>query len=230
MCFVTNVCAHRGASLAFKENTLEAFIHAVALGSDWIELDVWLASDGNVVVHHDQTVGTDLHIQEVTVEDLPNDVPLLGAAVEACAGAHMNIELKVSESTFTQKLVDSVLDVIGSASHDQEFLLSSFSRDVLEYARAASSTVQLGFLTIGDFKEKKDFLQGLKLSGFQSVHPHHLVVDEDFVVASHEYGLEVNVWTVNDEDRMEELIGYGVDGIITDVPDVALEVVKGRDR
>ena len=230
MCFVTNVCAHRGASLTFKENTLEAFTHAVALGSDWIELDVWLASDGNVVVHHDQTVGTDLHIQEATVEDLPNDVPLLGTAVEACAGAHMNIELKVSESTLTQKLVDSVLDVIGSASHDKQFLLSSFNRDVLEYARAASPTVQLGFLTIGDFKERKDFLQGLKLSGFQSVHPHHLAVDEDFVVASHEYGLEVNVWTVNDEDRMEELIGFGVDGIITDVPDVALEVVKGRDR
>mgnify|MGYP001253011080 CR=1 FL=1 len=230
MCFVTNVCAHRGASLTFKENTLEAFIHAVAIGSDWIELDVWLASDGNVVVHHDEAIGTDLHIQEATVEDLPTDVPLLEAAVEACAGAHMNIELKVSESTVTQKLVDSVLDVIGSASHDQQFLLSSFSRDVLEYARATSPTVQLGFLTTGDFKEKKDFLQGLKLSGFQSVHPHHLAVDEDFVVASHEYGLEVNVWTVNDEDRMEELLGFGVDGIITDVPDVALEVVKGRDR
>ncbi|MEG3586424.1 MAG: glycerophosphodiester phosphodiesterase [Actinomycetota bacterium] len=226
---MTKVCAHRGASLTFKENTLEAFTHAVTLGSDWVELDVWLASDGNVVVHHDQTVGTDLHIQEVTVEDLPNDVPLLGAAMEACAGAHMNIELKVSESTPTERLVDSVLDVIGSASHDQQFLLSSFSRDVLEYARATSSTVQLGFLTIGDFKEKKNFLQGLKLSGFQSVHPHYLAVDVDFVVISHEYGLEVNVWTVNDEDRMEELIGFGVDGIITDVPDVALEVVKRRD-
>ncbi|MBC85019.1 MAG: hypothetical protein CL454_09195 [Acidimicrobiaceae bacterium] len=142
----------------------------------------------------------------------------------------MNIELKVSEFTLTQKLVDSVLDGIEGNNLNQQFLLSSFSRDVLEYARATSPTVQLGFLTIGDFKERKDFLQGLKLSGFQSVHPHHLAVDEDFVVASHEYGLEVNVWTVNDEDRMEELIGFGVDGIITDVPDVALEVVKGHDR
>tara|TARA_E500000331_G_scaffold115829_2_gene113066 strand:+ start:11209 stop:11901 length:693 start_codon:yes stop_codon:yes gene_type:complete len=230
MCFVTNVCAHRGASLTFKENTLEAFTHAVAIGSDWVEFDVWLASDGNVVVHHDETIGKDRYIQELTVKDIPSHIPLLRNAINACAGAHMNIELKVSEFTLTQKLVDSVLGGIEGNNLNQQFLLSSFSRDVLEYARATSPTVQLGFLTIGDFKERKDFLQGLKLSGFQSVHPHHLAVDEDFVVASHEYGLEVNVWTVNDEDRMEELIGFGVDGIITDVPDVALEVVKGHDR
>jgi glycerophosphoryl diester phosphodiesterase len=227
---MTNVCAHRGASLVHKENTLEAFTHAVVLGSDWIELDVWLTSDGNVVVHHDETIGPDLNIQELRASDLPQEIPSLKTAMEACTGANMNIELKVSDATPTEKLVDSVLEVAGNASHDQQILLSSFSRDVLEYARAASPTIQLGFLTVGDFEEKKNFLQALALSDFQAVHPHYLVVDEDFVITSHEYGLEVNVWTVNEPEMIRGLIQIGVDGVITDDPQLALEIVDALIR
>ena len=86
---------HSRSLRSFKENTLEAFTHAVAIGSDWVEFDVWLASDGNVVVHHDETIGQDRYIQELTVKDIPSHIPLLRNAINACAGAHMNIELKV---------------------------------------------------------------------------------------------------------------------------------------
>ena len=66
-------------------------------------------------------------------------------------------------------------------------------------------------------------------SDFQAIHPSNAIISREFVAACKKKEIDVNVWTVNDEDRMGELIDFGVDGIITDFPDVALEVVADRD-
>ena len=66
---------------------------------------------------------------------------------------------------------------------------------------------------------------GLVGNGHRALHPYDPLVDAALVEACHELGLDVNVWTVDDPARMEELIGFGVDGICTNVPDVLLAVL-----
>ena len=63
--------------------------------------------------------------------------------------------------------------------------------------------------------------------GHRAIHPHVSTVDAAFVAKAHAAGLEVNTYTTDDPDRMRELLGFGVDGIVTNVPDVARRVVDG---
>jgi glycerophosphoryl diester phosphodiesterase len=65
-------------------------------------------------------------------------------------------------------------------------------------------------------------------AGMHVIVPYDRTVDRRFVERAHAAGLEVNVWTVNDPERMRELIDIGIDAIITDVPDVARRVVDGQ--
>jgi glycerophosphoryl diester phosphodiesterase len=64
------------------------------------------------------------------------------------------------------------------------------------------------------------------MTSYQAYHPSYKMVDKRLVQREHHLGHQVNVWTVNEKDIIRELVGMGVDGVITDVPDIAREVVK----
>jgi len=80
------VIAHRGASLAERENTLAAFRRAHAMGADAVELDVRRTLDGAMAIHHDATLGDGRLICETHSDDLRGDVSFLAEALDACAG------------------------------------------------------------------------------------------------------------------------------------------------
>ena len=88
------VIAHRGASRAERENTLAAFRRAAIMGADAVELDVRRTSDGAMAVHHDAVLPDGRVICEMTAAELPEHVPLLPAALDACNGMWVNIEIK----------------------------------------------------------------------------------------------------------------------------------------
>jgi len=88
------VIAHRGACRRAPENTVAAFELARELGSDWVELDVRRTADGALAVHHDAALADGRLIVDLAASDLPPDVPGLGAALDACRGMGVNIEIK----------------------------------------------------------------------------------------------------------------------------------------
>ena len=88
------VVAHRGASRAARENTLAAFDLASKLGADGIELDVRRTADGLMAVHHDAALADGRLICDTTAADLPDHVPLLADALDACGDLWVNIEIK----------------------------------------------------------------------------------------------------------------------------------------
>ena len=88
------VIAHRGASRAERENTLEAFRRAGLMGADAVELDVRRTADGAMAIHHDASLSDGRLICELQSTDLPTHVPLLSAALDACEGMWVNIEIK----------------------------------------------------------------------------------------------------------------------------------------
>ena len=88
------VVAHRGASIEYYENTIEAFSAAKEQGADWVELDIRRSKDGVLVVHHDAHLADGRLIRDIDSKDLPAFIPSLAEAFECMEGLGVNIEVK----------------------------------------------------------------------------------------------------------------------------------------
>jgi glycerophosphoryl diester phosphodiesterase len=229
------VIGHRGASAARPENTVEAFRHARELGADWVELDVRRTADGALVVHHDAHLPGGRAIVELRADELPPALPSLDEALDACVGLGVNVEIKNSPpdpdfdpddwlaGVVTDRLVARA-DAGGHALCD--LLVTSFNRHTVAAVRARAPELPTGLLAHGG-SDAATVVRLAASGGHFSLNPWDPDVDARLVELAHDSGLAVYVWTVDDPDRMATLIDLGVDGIITNVPDVARAVVRG---
>jgi glycerophosphoryl diester phosphodiesterase len=219
------IWAHRGASVAKPENTLDAFRAAKALGADGVELDVRRSRDSALVIHHDATLADGRAIHELEVGDLPPEVPLLDAALDACDGLVVNIEIKNvpidvdwDPSEFVAEAVTALVQERGA---QELVVVSCFGLAAIDRVRALDPSIPTGYLISARW-DQVGALQRAVDGGHAAFHPHESVVTADLVARAHDAGLAVNTWTVDDPDRMRWLVDEcGVDAIITNVPDVA---------
>jgi glycerophosphoryl diester phosphodiesterase len=216
------ILAHRGSPDrpgGIVENTLEAFTRARQLGADGVELDVRLTSDGGLAVHHDPVVPGAGPVAELKVADLPAWVPLLPAALEACAGLSVNIEIKnlPGEPGFDpgDRVARDVVELVVVAGRVPDVVVSSFWPDTLGVVRSVHPDLATGLLLTSWF----DPAAGLALAldqGCTALHPHVDLVDPGLVAEAHGAGLSVATWTVNDPSQLEGAAAAGVDTVITD--------------
>ena len=225
------VIAHRGASRAERENTLAAFARARELGADAVELDVRKTIDGHLVVHHDPSLSDERNICDTRKIDLPTHVPSLESALDACDGMWVNIEIKndprepdFDESDQVARLVAEHLAARGS---DERWLISSFHRPTVDVMRALLPTVRTAWLTIGIPDNQLDVVaRSLAGGGHFGVHPWEATLTHDAVETFRRHGLAVNIWTCDDPHKMATFKEWGVQGVCTNVPDVALRVLR----
>lgn len=227
-----HVIAHRGASKVETENTLVAFRRAAQMGADAVELDVRRTADGMMAIHHDAHLADGRLICELRATELPGHVPLLADALDACTGMWVNIEIKNwhedPDYDPTDRLAAAVTDHLGARAEDHRWLISSFSRHTVDACRTLRPTVRTAWLTIGVPDDAIDRVaRDLAGGGHTAYHPWVGALTRAAVEACHAHGLAVNTWTCDDPDRMAELIEWGIDGICTNVPDVALSA-RGR--
>jgi glycerophosphoryl diester phosphodiesterase len=228
---MTEIIAHRGASRAARENTIDAFALAVAMGVDGVELDVRRTRDGHLVVHHDARIEGGAAIIDLDRRALPGHVPDLHEALVACAGATgeieitVNIEIKndANEPDFDAERSIAPL-VVGDAlavADPHHWLISSFDLAMVDAVVATGAGIATAWLVV-------DVPPGtvplLAERGHRALHPWVGALDRSTIDECHAAGIAVNTWTCDDPDRMRELIGWGVDGICTNVPDIALAV------
>ncbi len=227
---MTSIIAHRGASAAEPENTLAAFRRAAELGSDGVELDVRRTGDGELVVHHDPRLPDGRVVRATAASDLPPDVPTLDAALDACAGMFVNIEIKndPSEPDFDRSewVAHRVCTTLTRRGEGQRWLISSFRSETVAVCRLVLPSVRTAWL-VDSFDP--DVIALCAAAGHAAVHPAVATVDQAALRRAHAAGLAVNVWTCDDPARIGELIAWGVDGICTNVPDVAL-AVRGQSE
>jgi len=222
----TAVQAHRGSpdpAGGILENTLAAFDRARDLGADGVELDVRLTADGALVVHHDPVIPGVGPVHELAAADLPVHVPLLAAALDACGGMVVNIEVKnlPTEPAFdpgdrcARDVADLVLatDLVGSV------IVSSFWGGALAAVRDTGTGVPTGLLVLSAFDPAAAVATGLEL-GCAAVHLPIGLVTPTVVDAAHDAGLQVAAWTVVDRSSLDRVLGAGVDTVVTD--DVAM--------
>lgn len=210
------VMAHRGASRAERENTVAAFRRAAEMGAHAVELDVRRTPWGVLMVHHDPLP-----------VPVPDHVPTLGEALDACAGMWVNVEIKNDPREPDFDPTDSIADDTIAhllARHDDpaRWLISSFRIETIDRCRSLAPQIPTAWLT-SLVPEGAPAM--LVERGHVALHPKVAALTRDVVDACHAAGLAVNTWTCDDPDRMRELIEWGIDGICTNVPDVALAVL-----
>ena len=218
--------AHRGASKAESENTVAAFRRAGTMGAHAVELDVRRSGDGALVVIHDSRLPDGRVVRTTPRADLPPTVPSLDAALDACASMWVNVEIKNDESDpdfdATDSIADETIAALVARGEDDRWLVSSFRMETIDRCRAIAPSIATAWLTVDVPAGATD---RLVRHGHAALHPWVGIVTADLVERCHGAGLRVNPWTCDDPARMAELVAYGVDGICTNVPDVALEVV-----
>lgn len=224
------VIAHRGASRLERENTLRAFERAVEVGAHGIELDVRRGPAGELVVHHDAWLADGRAIVETPSSELPPHVPTLEQALRACAGAWVNVEVKNDrrEPDFDpdRGLATAVVDVLRAVGPDDRWsedrwLVSSFDLASIDRIAEIAPGVPTAWLVT---EIPDDVVE--RLAGHTALHPRVDQLERHHVELLHEAGFRVNTWTCNDPARIVELDRWGVDGVCTDVPDVALRYVS----
>lgn len=225
---MTLIIAHRGASKAFKENTLDAFRGAADKGADWVELDVRRTACGSIVVHHDPALADGRLLRDLDRTDLPADVPTLDEVIDVRGDLGINIEIKndPTEEDFDPEHL-MVPEVVRAARRlpRNKVLISSFDMGAINAVHDLDKTLQTGFLT-DDVTGPEVSIGRVTAHNHSAVNPGDDVVTERWITEAHSADLDVYVWTVDDPKRMKQLAKMGVDGIITNVPDVAVSALR----
>lgn len=226
---MTEVLAHRGASRAAPENTIAAFHMAAGVGSDAVELDVRRTSDGLLVVHHDPFLADGRVICTVSADDLPGHIPHLGDALDACEGMWVNVEIKndLQEPDFdsTDSIADRTIEALSLRDEDDRWLISSFRLETVDRCKALAPGIRTAWLVT---EIPDDVIAIVVGRGHEALHPWVETLRRSHIDACHGAGIQVNTWTCDDPRRMAELIEWEIDGICTNVPDVAVDVIARR--
>lgn len=236
---MTLVIAHRGASAYAPENTMPAFELAIRQSADMLELDLQRSADGVLVVFHDKMTGRwearPRHVGMCSLAEL-RAIDLGGARIatlsEVCAlarehGVLLNIELKVLG------LGAAVARLLAQERVEEQTLLSSFMPAALYEIAAVNPRLSRAYLmgtrTLHPgvrFRESWPF-GALRRVGASAWHPTCLLpLLSRLIPRVRRAGYRVNVWTVNDSKMMRRLIALGVDGIITDKPDMLRRILQ----
>jgi glycerophosphoryl diester phosphodiesterase len=244
--------AHRGwhtGDLAGCENTLEAFRRAVDEGFAYLELDVHATADGVAVVHHDATLDRATtgrgRIDAHTADALAGvrvrgrfPVPRLDEVLAALPGTRITVELK------SAAVVAPVLAALEAADAWHRVCVGGFDERWLAAARAGgglrlcTSMAQVSAFGLRSrawldaLPRPLSWLPAPPVRGDLAQLPRRFgaltVVDAALVRTAHAQGREVHVWTVDDPAEMEDLLDLGVDGLLSDRPDVLRDVLERR--
>ena len=232
-----------------------AFEHAAGLGVDVLEMDLHITKEGVLVINHDENVDrtTDgageieaMPLDEIKALDAGYDwsndngntfpyremgitIPTLAEVFEAFPGYHMTIEIKTTERSMAMPFCE----MIRAYDMQDKVLVASFLDERMEEFRevcpevATSSARQETTIFV---LLSKAFLGRLYSPSFNALQvPEEssgiTVMATQFVHAAHERNLRVEPWTIDNPKQMKQYIEWGVDGIITDRPDLMLEIL-----
>lgn len=250
------VIAHRGGAALAPENTLEAFRKASELGADVLELDVRSTADGTLVVIHDDTVDRTTNgsgeVSQFTLDQLQMldaghrfttdggmtfpfrgkevRIPSLKEVFNEFPEANFNIEAKRLGAGKAGALCSMVRElsspervVVASAGSD---FMQEFRKICQEVPTSATFTEALSFIARYKIGVAESYTPTMHVLQLPEKIPGLDILSPEFISAARERNLFVHGWTVNDPSQMRALIKAGIDGIITDRPDLLIEILN----
>jgi glycerophosphoryl diester phosphodiesterase len=253
------IFGHRGAAGELPENTIVSFERAVRAGAIYLELDVHMSRDGEIVVSHDErltrTCGRDALIREMNWTEIQAadagymlsfdggatfpfrgrciKVPRLTEVLGTFGDVNYLIEIKQTEPS----LVSQLLATVDASGLRRRVLIASEFDTPVSMVRSLAPQIPTNF----SYGEVAEFLQAM--AGYRAGYeprgaalqiPREYegwrLVTPESVEFAHRAGVELHVWTVNEETEMNQLLDCGVDGLISDFPARALAVARSGGR
>ena len=270
-----NIQGHRGCRGLYPENTIIAFIEAVKLGVNTLELDVVVSKDGQVVISHDPTMndaicstpdgkpmqegdGKKYTLYEMKYDEIKTFdcgirgkqtfaeqkkvaayKPLLSDMIDSVETyikknnlppVGYNIEIKSTQAgddiehpkpAIFAKLVYNLVQQKNIA---HKTTIQSFDTRPLQELKKLDAALPISLLVFN----ANSLYKNIKLLGFKphTYSPNFILVNKKLIDKCHQQGLKIIPWTVNDADKMIKLKALGVDGIITDYPNLAIQVLR----
>ncbi|AXU71357.1 TPA: glycerophosphodiester phosphodiesterase [Clostridioides difficile] len=239
-----NIYAHRGFSGKYPENTILAFKKCLDMDIYGIELDVHRTKDGKIVVIHDEKVDRTFNghgfVKDFTLRKLKTlnssfegyqsnkecKIPTLEEVLILISPTDLilNIELKTDKINYPN-IEKDVLELILKYNMKNRVLISSFNSNSLKNFHKLDPSVKTGLLCYLPINNVVNFA---KFLGNSYLHPPLVLVNESLIELCHKNLLGVNAYTVNEEDDILHCLKLNVDGIFTNYPDIASNLLHSK--
>ena len=238
----TQITAHRGYSAVAPENTLYAFKEAIGIGADYIELDVQLSADEQLVVFHDKTIDRTTNgkgeLSKYTYEELQEfsagkwfgkdgefedaKIVLLSDVLET-VGNNILLNIEIKNHGNVTKTAEKTVEVIEKYAIERSCYITSFSYTALKTVKKINPKIKTGL--IANVASSTSFSQ---LKYIDAVSLNYIFINQSIVNMAHQNGKRVFVWTVDNRQDIQHMIAMGVDNIITNRPDRVSEIVTSK--
>lgn len=235
------VFAHRGFSGKYPENTMLAFRQAILAGADGIELDIHESSDGKLVIIHDEnlirTTGINAQVSDLSLKKLTSvkasrtmaesfEAPI-PSFEEFCDFAKngsfiTNVEIKTN-NTWYPDIERKAVEMVKAFGLEDRIIFSSFNWISVMRVKQIAPEIPCGFLYEGQNHIR--LAQEAKEAGIEFLHPDFTLLDDITVTECGQNGIGLNVWTINTEERLRQLIKWNVNSTITNYPDMCLKIL-----
>lgn len=220
--------AHRGFRKSFPDNTLEAFDAAIQLKVDGIECDVQETADHQFVIFHDDEIEGN-SINEMTLTEIREvrlaehfRIPTLAETLDLCRHkTRLDIELKLVYS------LQDCLQIVRARTPAEELMITSFYGALISGLADLAPEIQRGILT--NFPVE-DPVRLVESTGAQMMLPRFSFATDELVTRLHAHNHAIIVWDCNQPDDLHTALSWGVDGIITDAPDLLNREIQSRNE
>lgn len=236
-----SITSHRGYSDEAPENTIPALMLAIDSLADFVEIDVRQTRDGEIILLHDaslyRTTGKDEYVWNMDYADIlkldagsgfarkyaGTKIPTLKEALMLCKG-RINLNIEIKQGRRDIDFVSDIMELIDEMDMEEQCMFSSTSYRYLKEIKGYNMELYTGYIVsaaYGDYFDDKNI-------DFFSVNSSYLT--KESVDRAHGYGKGIYAWTVNSNTEMNRMKRIGVDGIITDAPIYAREVLYGSKK
>ncbi len=242
--YSTKVLGHRGASDYAPENSIEAFKLAYDMGADGIEFDVHLTKDGVPVIAHDEAIDRvsngngfikDFTLNELYQYDFNNNmekfknikIPTLKQVLCEFSQKKFLLNIEIKNNIFEYKNIEkAVLELVIEHSLIDNVLFSSFNHNSVLKIKSLCQNAKCAFLFADGILDIDEYLDKYDV---QIANLAHYLCTQQQLEKLHNAKKVVNVWTVNKGSDIRRFMRMGVDGIITNNPDLAVEIKHDKD-
>ena len=228
--------SHRGNSKKFIENSFEAFNSVIQMGFKYIETDLRMTLDREVIAFHDSDLkrlfNLDLKVKDLTFNEINNlfkekkcSLLTFEDALKKFPEVHFNIDLKVKE--VIEDSIKIVADLNGFDRVCFASFHSSHTEKVLQHNQNA--TISMGMKDVVLFKLFKINNKKIKIMQIPLRWKGINILTRNLIKKADKINLLVHAWTINDRETINYLIDAGVNGIVTDEPELLMEIMKERN-
>ncbi len=238
----TKIWAHRGASGYKPENTLPSFQYAIDLGADGVELDIQLTKDGQLVVCHDEQINRTSNgkgfVKDYTLKELKEldfsykypelgkvEIPTMKEVFELLKPTNLIINIELKTGVFDYEgIEEKIIQLTKEEGFEDRVIYSSFNHYSIQRIQRLDPNAKTAFLYSDGTFDMPEYGRDHQVN---ALHPafYNLKYPE-YMKKCKEYGLDVNVWTVNEEYIAKICLDHGVTTLITNYPDRMRKLVE----